>query len=244
MVVPVLVAMLSARAVQQDALARKRETAIQTLPARVLHDAAHLASRRPLLVVAAGGAIAALVHPADTAIVNRFKAEATPEEVFDGGSIAGQGWVQAGTAAGVYAVGLLSHHDAAAAFGSELLEAQAVNGIVTTGVKYAVNRTRPDGGHLSFPSGHSSAAFATADVFEQRFGWRIGLLAYAGASYVVLSRLGEHAHYPSDTIFGAAVGIASARSVGARAARSRGVLKGFTIVPVASENGAAILLMR
>lgn len=242
MVVPVLVAMLSARAIQQNALSPQHDTAIQTLPARVLRDAAHLAGRKPLFVVAAGGAMAALLHPADAAIVNRFKAEAGPEEALDGGSIAGDGWVQAGTAAGVYAVGLLSHHDAAAALGSELLEAQAVNGIVTTGVKYAVDRTRPNGGHRSFPSGHSSAAFATADVFEQRFGWKIGVLAYAGATYVVLSRLGEHAHYPSDTIFGAAVGIASARSVGAR--HHALSLKGFSVVPVAGRSGAAILFTR
>ena len=242
MILPVLVAMLSARAVQQEALPPKHDAAVQTLPARVLHDVGHLASRKPLFALAAGGAGAALIHPADSSIVNRFKAEATPEEAFDGGSIAGDGWVQAGTAAGVYAVGLLSHHGAAAELGSELLEAQAVNGIVTTGVKYAVNRTRPNGGHLSFPSGHSSAAFATADIFEQRFGWKIGLLAYAGASYVVLSRLGEHAHYPSDTIFGAALGIASARSVGA-GHRALG-LKGFTVVPVAGRSGAAILFTR
>ena len=242
MVVPVLVVMLSARAIRQDARPPRPDTAVRTLPGRVLRDAGQLASRKPLVAIAAGGAMAALSHPADASIVNRFKAEATPEEALDGGSIAGDGWVQGGLAVGVYSVGRLSHREGAAEVGSELLEAQAVNGVLTTGLKYAVNRTRPNGGHLSFPSGHTSASFATADVFEQRFGWKIGLLAYAGATYVSLSRLGEHMHYPSDTIFGAALGIASARSVGAGHHGLR--VKGFAIVPIASKAGAAILFSR
>jgi membrane-associated phospholipid phosphatase len=154
----------------------------------------------------------------------------------------GNGWIQGGTAAGTYAVGLLTHRAGATEFGSELLEAQAVNGVLTQGLKFAVERRRPNGGRYSFPSGHTSSTFATADIVEQHFGWKIGLLAYAGASYVLLSRLGEHAHYPSDTLFGAALGIASARSVGAE--HRRLAVKGFVVVPVAGKDGAAILFTR
>jgi membrane-associated phospholipid phosphatase len=242
MLVPILVALLSARAVQQDGLTPGNDTAIRTLPARVLRDAEHLANRKPLIAIAAGGAMAALAYPADRTIVNRFTPEATVEESLDPGSVAGNFAAQGGTAIAVYAIGLVSHHHGLAELGSELVEAQALNGILTETVKVSVNRTRPNGGHLSFPSGHTSASFATADVFEQRFGWKIGLLAYAGATYVSLSRLGEHAHYPSDTLFGAALGIASARSVGARH-RALSV-RGFAIVPVAGEGGAAILVSR
>ncbi|MGH9409661.1 MAG: phosphatase PAP2 family protein [Vicinamibacterales bacterium] len=242
MIVPVLVAALCAHALLQVAPAPKHDTAIQTLPARALHDAGRLASRGPLTSLAIGGAMAALAHPEDSRIVTAFKAEGTPEESLDGGSIIGDGWIQGGAAAGVYAIGLLAHRDGAAELGSELLEAQAINGVLTQGLKYAVNRTRPNGGRYSFPSGHTSATFATADIFEQRFGWKIGVLAYAGATYVLLSRLGEHAHYPSDTLFGAAVGIASARSVVTE--HRRLALKGFVVVPVVAQGGAMILLTR
>lgn len=242
MLVPVLVAMLSAHAVQQGAPTSSKETAVRTLPARVLRDAGHLANRQPLFAIAAGGALAALAHPEDRRIVDRFTPEAAVEEALDPGSIAGNFATQGGTALALYAIGLASHRHGLAELGSELVEAQALNGILTETVKVSVDRTRPNGGHLSFPSGHTSASFATADVFEQRFGWKIGLLAYAGAAYVSLSRLGEHAHYPSDTLFGAAVGIASARSVGAEHRARR--VKGFTIVPVATRGGAAILLTR
>ncbi|HEY3885844.1 MAG TPA: phosphatase PAP2 family protein [Vicinamibacterales bacterium] len=242
MVVPVLVAVLTARAVQQSAALPTHDTSVKTFPARVLRDAERLADKRPLVVIAVGGAMAALVHPVDASVVNSFKPEGAPEEALDPGSVAGDIEEQGSLALGVYAIGRLTHHDGAAELGTELLEAQAINGVLTQSVKFAVDRRRPNGGHHSFPSGHASATFATADVFAQRFGWKIGALAYAGGVYVALSRLGEHAHYPSDTLFGAALGIASARSV--VAARHRPVLKGFAVVPVVTKGGAAVLVTR
>ncbi|MGH9408600.1 MAG: phosphatase PAP2 family protein [Vicinamibacterales bacterium] len=237
-----LVAVLTARAVQQGAAPQTHDTSIKTFPARVLRDAERLADKRPLVVIAVGGALAALVHPADASVVNRFNPEGTPEEILHPGSVAGDFEEQGSLAVGVYAIGWLTHHAGAAELGTELLEAQAVNGVLTQSVKFAVNRTRPNGGHHSFPSGHASATFATADVFEQRFGWKIGVLAYAGGTYVALSRLAEHAHYPSDTLFGAALGIASARSVVAE--RHRPALKGFAVIPVVTKGGAAVLVTR
>jgi membrane-associated phospholipid phosphatase len=104
-------------------------------------------------------------------------------------------------------------------------------------VKYAVNRERPDGGRHSFPSGHSSATFATADVLAQEFGWQIGAPAYAGAVYVAISRLAEKQHYLSDVVFGAAVGIASARTLDMSTHGRR-----FTVTAVPLPGGAALVV--
>jgi len=85
----------------------------------------------------------------------------------------------------------------------------ATNSVVTFGLKYAVNRQRPNGGDYSFPSGHSSSAFQGASFIHKRYGLTYGLLAYAGASYVAYSRVYAKKHYTSDVLAGAILGMAS-----------------------------------
>ena len=50
-----------------------------------------------------------------------------------------------------------------------------MDGVYTTITKHAVGRTRPDGSNtLSFPSGHTSSAFAMATVANGHFGPKVG----------------------------------------------------------------------
>ena len=55
-----------------------------------------------------------------------------------------------------------SHNDVATHVGSDLIRGQILNGIFTTTLKFAANRTRPTGSAYSFPSGHASATFTSA----------------------------------------------------------------------------------
>jgi hypothetical protein len=106
--------------------------------------------------------------------------------------------------------------------GSDLSHAQVVSGVLTRGIKLAAGRTRPDGSNQhSFPSGHSSATFATATVLEQHYGWKVGLPAYTFAVCVAGSRLQENKHFPSDVLFGAALGSVGGRSVTAGRGRAQ-----------------------
>ena len=70
------------------------------------------------------------------------------------------------------------------ALGADLVDAQIVNGVLTQGIKAAVNRTRPNGSNHSFPSGHTSATFATAAVIQQHYGWKVAAPFYALGGYV------------------------------------------------------------
>ena len=101
--------------------------------------------------------------------------------------------------------------------------------MLTQGIKLSVGRERPDGGRFSFPSGHTSSTFATAAVLHRYYGWRVGIPAYGFATFIGGSRLQENRHYPSDVIFGAAIGLVAGRTV----TIGRGEAS-FALVPLAA----------
>lgn len=76
-------------------------------------------------------------------------------------------------------------------------------------LKRTVKAERPNGeDELSFPSGHSSAAFQGASYLQFRYGWEYGLPAYMGASLIGYSRVENEHHYWRDVIAGAALATA------------------------------------
>jgi membrane-associated phospholipid phosphatase len=88
-----------------------------------------------------------------------------------------------------------------------------VAGTVTTAIKLAVRRTRPDkSSRFSFPSGHASGSFALAAVTSHYYGAKAGVPLYALAALISLSRVTYGKHFPSDVVAGAAIGYISARA--------------------------------
>ena len=67
----------------------------------------------------------------------------------------------------------------------------------------------------SFPSGHTTAAFAAATVFavEYRNKPFIPIIAYTAASLVGISRITENKHWATDVLAGAALGYLTGRQV-------------------------------
>ena len=76
-------------------------------------------------------------------------------------------------------------------------------------LKHTINEKRPDGENYSFPSGHSTASFFTAEYLRKRYGWQYGAPAYAAAIFVAYSRVAAKKHYPHDVLAGAAIGMAA-----------------------------------
>lgn len=65
--------------------------------------------------------------------------------------------------------------------------------------------------HYSFPSGHTTVAFATATTLAINYRkWYVIVPAYAWAGAVGYSRMRLGVHYPSDILAGAVTGAASA----------------------------------
>jgi membrane-associated phospholipid phosphatase len=121
--------------------------------------------------------------------------------------------IQLPLAVGWWAVGSAMGSGRHAEAGRDLLRAQISAMSWTYAIKYTVGRTRPNGDPRSFPSGHASAAFATATVLQRHYGWKLGLPAYALGVFTAATRIADNKHWASDVIMGAAVGITAGRAV-------------------------------
>ena len=98
-----------------------------------------------------------------------------------------------------------------------------INTMLSEGLKYTINRQRPYITYPqevfpysfdtdpSFPSGHTSSAFAMATALSMEFKkWYVMIPAYIWATGVGYSRLYLGEHYPTDVLAGAVVGAGSA----------------------------------
>ncbi|KYG67909.1 hypothetical protein AZI87_01130 [Bdellovibrio bacteriovorus] len=93
---------------------------------------------------------------------------------------------------------------------------------------FVVNRERPSGrDRLSFPSGHSSSAFATATSLAYAYGYKAGIPAYLAATFIGVSRVNENIHWASDVVAGAALGIYWGRAAALNTGKSF-----MTVLPI------------
>ena len=90
-----------------------------------------------------------------------------------------------------------------------MTKAFAYSGITTVALKYTVRESRPNrpGNKTSFPSGHTSTAFAFASVVGAEHALPYGIAAYALATLVGLSRMNDNQHVLHDVVGGATIGL-------------------------------------
>jgi membrane-associated phospholipid phosphatase len=135
--------------------------------------------------------------------------------------------------AGTYAFGKLHHDDGASNSVWDMGEAVALGTLSSQAFKLLIGRERPgetDSPHRfghggdSFPSGHTTVAFAAAQVLadempQEQWGWKVFAYGLAGAT--AYARLDSNAHWLSDTVAGAALGISTGRFVSHRGGNKR-----------------------
>lgn len=96
------------------------------------------------------------------------------------------------------------------------LKSFLLNDLIVSGLKRWTDETRPNGENHSFPSGHTSVAFAMAQFMHKEYGdqsiwYSIG--AYGCATAVGVMRVAKNAHWISDVVAGAGIGILSTELV-------------------------------
>lgn len=106
-------------------------------------------------------------------------------------------------AAGITA--LHGDREGAGELGKALLSTVAA----TAGLKLSIRKRAPNGDNHSFPSGHTSVAFAGASYLQRRYGWGYGVPSYLAASFVGASRVGTDHHRVRDVLAGAGIGYLS-----------------------------------
>jgi len=201
-------------------------------------DLRALPSIESAVIVGLGGIGTAAVHPSDDNLASwADRSGSSSYTAF--GRVAGDGWTQAGAAVATYAVGRIAGNAQVTHVGSDLVRAQLLNGLLTRGLKLAVDRDRPTGGGHAFPSGHTTATFASASVLHGHYGWKAGIPAYALAGFVGWTRARDRAHWLSDVVFGATVGTIAGRTVtsGHRA-------RAWSVVPSVTRGGVAVYVYR
>lgn len=188
-----------------------------------------------LTLGAAGAVLGGRV--ADPGVTRALTGSPTLDRIMAPGETLGGARLQFAGALATYGVGRLTKSPKVAAIGGDLIRAQILTQAVTAGIKLSVRRDRPDGTQFSFPSGHSAVTFTSATVLQRHLGWRVGVPAYAVASYVAASRIQERRHFLTDVAYGAALGILSGRTVTVGRGDAR-----FALAPNAVPGGAGMSL--
>jgi len=171
-------------------------------------------------VLGIGGGAALIGHVWDDNLSDEIETNPTLNNAFEPGHTYGGFGVQVAIGAGLYTTGWFAKKGKLARAGGDIMRAQLLSQVYVQALKFTVRRERPDGSdNLSFPSGHSASAFATAGVLQHHYGWKAGVPASIVAAYVATARVHDNKHYLSDVIFGASMGIAGERTVTLNAGR-------------------------
>ena len=206
----------SSSAAQSTDAASESQPALPSVASLVLdlgRDIRRLPSLESAAIIGGAAGASLMLWGEDPELTRRAFDRWGQSGVFVFGDVAGDLPVQAAAALSVFFVGRLADSPRVATVGADLVRAQILNTAATHLTKVVVRRHRPDGASFSFPSGHTSSTFATAAVLQRHFGWRAGVPAYALAAYTGVSRIARNSHFPSDVVFGAAIGVVMGRTV-------------------------------
>ena len=135
----------------------------------------------------------------------------------DPGKYIGNPLIMAGVSGSLFAISRKSDDRRFRSLSYCLIHGMIVTTAITQPLKVGFQRLRPNQeDHGSFPSGHAVDTFMFATVFEQHYGWKAGIPAYAIAAYAAAARMELRKHHLTDIAAGSAIGYLVGRTVSRR----------------------------
>jgi hypothetical protein len=208
----------------------------------VWEDTKALGKPKYLITLGIGAALAGGLQPLDHRVNRHFH----HTDVLHGWEKTGNNISNPATLFGVsgllYVYSLAASDEVYRKRSTILLEGLAYNNLVTLALKAAFERQSPNGhGFLgikdSFPSGHTSSAFAVAAMLDEMYGHQVGFPLYVVAGFAGFARLQGGDHYLSDCVFGAFLGYAIGHAV---FERNKMELFGFKLEPLVEPESGAV----
>jgi Membrane-associated phospholipid phosphatase len=218
--------------------------ALAQAPAATDTSQAHqtLFTARDAWLAAGFAGLTVAMFPIDKHIETHLRDQSTPANRFFDRSATGVEYVTTPGSfiigGALYGIGVVAHKPQLMDLGWHGTEAVLLGSGITGVLKGALGRARPDASALtqpsdfkfgkgfssdvrtSFPSGHSTSAFAAAAAVTSevnrmwpRYTWYVAPVMYGGASLVALSRLYHNRHWASDVVLGAGIGTFSGLKV-------------------------------
>lgn len=158
------------------------------------------------------------------------------------GDLLGQVMPNALYAGGMWAAGYLgSERGLGRAW--TMVKVTAYSALISTALKQVAGEGRPYNSERgsSFPSGHSTTAFAFAGVVAAEHGWWYGTPAMLMATFVAYSRINDNQHRLHDVVAGATIGLTCAYGIHFAGQGSENPVKLF---PMPVKDGAGLVAFR
>jgi len=153
------------------------------------------------------------------------------------GDVGGHPGVHVAVAAAGYTYGLCAEDNRTYEASKTMLNALALNGMVTLTLKAVAQTESPNGDDVGWPSGHTSSSFCFATVAWHEYGPWVGAPLMAFAAYVGYERIDARNHDFNDVISGALIGFAIGHAV---ASNHKARIAGLDVVPYVGSRGDAL----
>jgi membrane-associated phospholipid phosphatase len=153
--------------------------------------------------------------------------------------------------AGIFAASLATDNSRFqdAAFTS--LQSLVYAGAISYGLKYTVGRSRPHqdegahtfnpfSGNASFPSGHTTTAFAIVTPWVLYYPHPVTYGLFALSTGTAIARIARDAHWTTDVLAGAAIGFTTAYYL---TKRHGGLSGDFIVTPIAAPGTAGLAIL-